>query len=156
MAFKSYSAIFPIILSEDKQKILLHLRQNTGYQDGKWDTAASGHVDAGESAKQATIRECKEEIGIDVKIEDLEFVHLTHHFSESDRTYYHIYFIVKTYQGIPQIMEADKAADLKWFDLNDLPNTMVPCRKIAIESWKKDHKYTEISGGELKITSKMS
>ena len=145
MAFKSYSAVFPIILSEDGQEILLHLRQNTGYQDGKWDTAASGHVDAGETAKQATCRECKEEIGIDVRLDDLKFAHLTHHFSESDRTYYHIYFAVKRYNGIPTIMEPDKAVELKWFDLNDLPNEMVPCRRAAIESWKNGIMYTEIS-----------
>jgi len=145
MAFKSYSAVFPIVLSDDGQKILLHLRQNTGYQDGKWDTAASGHVDAGESAKHATVRECKEEIGIDVRVDDLEFAHLTHHFSESGRTYYHIYFVVNDYSGIPTIMESDKALELKWFDLKDLPDNMVPCRKIAIESWKNGIMYTEIS-----------
>jgi len=145
MAFKSYSAVFPIILSEDGQEILLHLRQNTGYQDGKWDTAASGHVDANESAKEAAIRECKEEIGIDVKTDDLEFAHLSHHFSESDRTYYHIYFIVNKYKGMPTIMEPDKAVELKWFDFNSLPEAMIPCRKIAIESWKNGIMYTEIS-----------
>jgi 8-oxo-dGTP pyrophosphatase MutT (NUDIX family) len=144
MAFKSYSAVFPIILSNDGQKILLHLRKNTGYQDGKWDTAASGHVDADETAKQAAVRECKEEIGIDVKVGDLEFAHLTHHFSESDRTYYHIYFFVNEYKGVPTIMELDKAADLCWFDLNALPDNMVPCRKIAIETLKNGVMYTEI------------
>lgn len=144
MAVKSFSAIFPIILSHDGQKILLHLRQNTGYQDGFWDTAASGHVDAGETAKQAATRECKEEIGIDVKVDDLEFAHLTHHFSTSDRTYYHIYFVVNSYDGVPTIMEPDKAADLRWFDLFDLPKNMVPCRKVAIDAWKKNVLYTEI------------
>ena len=146
MAFKSYSAIFPIILSNNGQKILLHLRQNTGYQDGKWDTAASGHVDAAESAKQATVRECKEEIGITTTEDQLEFVHLSHHFSESGRTYYHIYFLVTSYEGIPTIMEPDKAIDLKWFHLDGLPSNLIPCRKIAIEAWRKGIKYTEIKG----------
>lgn len=153
--FKAYSAVFPIILSEDGQKILLHLRQNTGYQDGKWDTAASGHVDAGESAKQAAVRECQEEIGIKVKRECLEFVHLSHHFSESDRTYYHIYFVVNAYEGTPMIMEPEKAAHLEWFKLDSLPDEMVPCRKIAIESWRNNIMYTELSGEDVKITSKM-
>ena len=145
MQFKSYSAVFPIILRKDQQEILLHLRQNTGYRDGYWDTAASGHVDALESAKQAVCRECKEEIGIDVKIEDLEFVHLCHHFSESNRAYYHIYFVVNEYKGSPTIMESNKAVDLKWFSLRDLPEDMIPCRKTAIESWRKGIMYTEIA-----------
>ena len=141
---RSYSAVFPIILSDDGQKILLHLRQNTGYRDGHWDTAGSGHVDAGESAKQALCRECKEEIGIDVKTKDLEFVHLAHHFSESDRAYYHIYFVVNKYEGVPAIMEPEKAVFLEWFDLSELPKPMIPCRKIAIEAWSDNIMYTEV------------
>lgn len=144
MPFKSYSAVFPIILSDDEQKILLHRRQNTGYEDGKWDTAASGHVDAGETAKQAVTRECKEEVGIDVKVDDLEFAHLTHHFSESDRIYYHIYFVVNHYDGVPTIMEPNKCIDLRWFELNNLPEDIVPCRKLAIEAWRNNVLYTEI------------
>jgi len=148
MPFKNYSAVFPIILGEDGQKILLHLRQNTGYCDGYWDTAASGHVDAKETAKQAAVRECKEEVGIDVNVDDLEFVHLSHHASEPDLTYYHIYFTVKNYDGIPTIMEPDKAVELRWFSLIDLPDKMIPCRKIAIESWKKGILYTEFFDAE--------
>ena len=81
-------------------KILLHRRQNTGYQDGKWDIAGSGHVDQYETAQSAVVRECKEEIDINVKIEDLAFVHLSHRLSK-DRTYYDIYFIVNIFSGIP-------------------------------------------------------
>jgi len=148
MKFKSYSAVFPIILSEDRQKILLHLRQNTGYQDGKWDTAASGHVDVGETAKQAVCRECKEEIGIDVEVDRLEFIHLSHHV-DSDRSYYHIYFVVSKYEGVPTIMEPDKAAELKWFDLNDLPDNMISIRRQAIELWSADIMYAEVYDGKL-------
>lgn len=144
MASTSYSAVFPILLSTNKQKILLHLRRNTGYQDGNWDTAASGHVEVGETAKQAAARECKEEIGIDVDVDDLEFAHLTHHFSESDKIYYHIYFIVNLYDGHPSIMEPDKASDLRWFDLNHLPKNIVPCRKVAINAWRNNIQYTEV------------
>lgn len=82
---KSFSAIFPIILQnkDGNVQILLHRRKNTGYKDGKWDIAASGHVDEGETTKTAVIRECEEELGIDVKITDLSFVHLSHRVSNS-------------------------------------------------------------------------
>ena len=144
-AFKSYSAVFPIILNDDGREILLHLRQNTGYCDEYWDTAASGHVDEGESAKQATVRECKEEIGIDVKMDDLEFVHLSHHV-DPNMSYYHVYFYVKYYEGIPAIMEPEKAAELRWFNLQSLPEDMIPVRKQALEAFCDDVKYTEVVG----------
>ena len=45
--YRSYSAVFPILLREgaNGREVLLHLRQNTGYMDGHWDFAGSGHVD---------------------------------------------------------------------------------------------------------------
>jgi len=138
MKATNYSAVFPIILSEDKKNILLHLRQNTGYNDGLWETAASGHVDINETAKDAACRECMEEIGIEVDCDSLEFVHLTH-----NGNYYHIYFLVHNYDGIPQIMEPLKNAELRWFALENLPDDMVFCRKIAIESWQQGINYTE-------------
>lgn len=38
-----------------------------------WDIGAAGHVDAGEDPEEAAIRETQEEIGLDIKPEDLEF-----------------------------------------------------------------------------------
>lgn len=37
-----------------------------------WDVSVAGHVDSGESIKQAAIRETKEEIGLDVSENDLQ------------------------------------------------------------------------------------
>lgn len=144
MHAKSYSAAFPLILSEDKTKILLHLRQNTGYMDGYWDTAGGGHVDALESATAAAVRECKEEVGIYVEAKDLNFVHLTHHYDQDEAfNYYHLYFEVLSFQGIPQIMEPHKMADLKWVPLNDLPDNLIPVRKLALSRWLDGITYTE-------------
>jgi len=42
----------------------LEKRASTGYMDGMWDFAISGHVDENETAAQAVIRASKEEIGI--------------------------------------------------------------------------------------------
>ena len=37
-----------------------------------WDVSVAGHIDAGETAKQAAIRETKEEIGLDIVENDLK------------------------------------------------------------------------------------
>lgn len=143
--FRALSAIFPIILKtgDNGMSILLHRRKNTGYQDGKWDISGSGHVDEGETAQSAVIRECKEELGIVVKIDDLVFAHLSHRLAP-DRTYYDIYFIVNRYAGEPTIMEADKCSDLKWFNINALPSDMIECRAAAVQYYKENVFYSEI------------
>lgn len=145
--FKSFLAIFPIILHEkdDTIQILLHRRKNTGYQDGKWDIAASGHVDEGETAKMAVVRECAEELGIDVKIKDLSFVHLSHRVSNTGgRTYYDIYFVVNKYHGIPKVIEPDKCSELRWFKIDDLPNEIIDIRKIALDNYRNEIQYSEV------------
>ncbi len=145
--FKSLSAVFPIILQETdgSTQILLHRRKNTGYQDGKWDIAASGHVDECETAKMAVVRECKEELGIDVEIINLSFVHLSHRVSNNGgRTYYDIYFVVNKYNGIPKIIEPDKCSELRWFKINNLPNEIIDIRKLAIENYKNSIQYSEV------------
>ena len=142
--FKSFSAVFPLILDNSAidTKVLLHRRQNTGYQDGKWDIAGSGHVDKNETAQTALIRECKEEIGIDVKLEDITFVHLSHRLSK-DRIYYDIYFLVKAYDGTPRIMEPNKCSELKWFSINNLPDDIIECRKQDIQNYLQGMHYSE-------------
>ena len=142
--FKSLSAVFPIILKTEYSdtQILLHRRENTGFQDGKWDIAGSGHVDKNETAMSATIRECKEELGISVNINDLEFAHLSHRLS-SDRTYYDIYFIVTAYSGIPTIMEPGKCSGLEWFPIDNLPADMIDCRKQDVQNYLNNRPYSE-------------
>ena len=142
--FKSLSAIFPLILKNEGActQILLHRRQNTGYQDGKWDVAGSGHVDKGETAQAAVIRECREEIGLSVTVEDLTFAHLSHRLSK-DRTYYDIYFVINSYLGIPQIMEPDKCSKLKWFAVENLPLDIIECRKQDIQNYLNNKPYSE-------------
>jgi len=142
--FKSYSAVFPLILKNENTgvQILLHRRENTGYQDGKWDIAGSGHVDKNETAKAAVIRECKEEIGIDVKLEDINFVHLSHRLSK-DRIYYDIYFTIKSYTGTPIIMEPDKCSQMEWFLIDNLPDDIIDCRKQDIQNYTAGKYYSE-------------
>ena len=142
--FKSFSAIFPLILKVEGTctQILLHRRQNTGYQDGKWDIAGSGHVDRNETALAAVIRECKEELGINIKIDDLTFVHLSHRLSK-DRTYYDLYFKVSAYDAIPKIMELYKCSELEWFPIENLPKEIIECRKQDIQNYLKNIQYSE-------------
>lgn len=144
--FKALSAVFPLIIreSQGRRQILLHRRCNTGYMDGLWDIAASGHVDENETATQAAARECAEEIGIMVSPDDLEFAHLSHRLgSNGGRTYYDIYFYVRRFSGTPSIMEEDKCSELGWFDLARLPEDLIDIRRADLESCMACVLYSE-------------
>lgn len=145
--YKTLSAVFPMIfrnLEGNRRQVLLHQRANTGYMDGMWDFAGSGHVDEGETAKQAAVRECKEEIGIEVEIADLTFAHLSHRVGHNGAlTYYDIYFEVRRFSGVPRIAEPEKCDGLEWFDLERLPAEMIPIRRKVLESCKNGVHYSE-------------
>ena len=142
--FKNASAVFPVLLrtADETEQVLLHLRAGTGYMDGWWDFAGSGHVEAGETASQAVCRECAEEIGVAVRPENTRFLHVTHRLGRL--TYYDFYFQVCVWAGEPQINEPDKCADLKWFALDQLPQNMLPQRRFALERWRSGVPYSEI------------
>lgn len=91
------------------------------------------------------VRECKEEVGIDVKIEDLTFVHVSHRSILSlDKIYFDVYFIINKYDGVPSIMEPDKCSELDWFDIDNLPHDIIELRRVAIEAFKSKKYYSEV------------
>lgn len=139
--FRALSAVFPVLLKAggDGLRVLLHRRQNTGYMDGLWDFAGSGHVDGGETA-----RECREELGISVRPEDEVFSHLCHRVGlNGRRTYYDLYFRVEAFSGEPRIAEPDKCAELQWFPVSALPEGMISLRRDALQSLLAGIAYSE-------------
>lgn len=138
--FVNPSAVFAILIKDNK--ILLQKRQNTGYKDGYYDMAASGHVEADESMSEALKREVKEEIGIDVKM--LRFATMMHKYDQdSKRTYHNGYFVIDDYQGQIEIKEPHKCSELRWFDLNSLPELLIDDRKVAVNDYLKGIAYDE-------------
>jgi len=127
-----------------KRKVLLQRRQNTGFMDGLWDLSCSGHVEHGESMSEAAAREAKEELGITITPNQLKFFALIHKREEEwDLTYYNAYFVCENFSGEPQIGEPQKCSELKWFDLDNLPDDLINDRKQAVKAFFEGVHYIE-------------
>lgn len=142
--FKTPSAVILMLMrkKDGKEQILLQKRKNTGYMDGYYDFGASGHVENKETMKTALIREAQEEIGIKIDTKDVEFVTMVHDIRKN--IYYNGYFKVTKWEGELRINESDKIEEIKWFDLDDLPNNIIDNRKEAIRNYKNKIYYSEI------------
>lgn len=141
---RSAVMLFLLREREGKREILLQKRQNTGYADGRWDCGCSGHVDEGESMKQAMAREAAEELGISIALPDLEFACMVHkHTPETGIVYYNGFFAARRYEGTPEIREPEKCAGLRWFDVKALPESFLPDRKLALDCYFAGVPYTE-------------
>ena len=120
-------AAYVVFLRGDEA--LLQLRQNTGYHDGYWATAAAGHVEQDESVLIAAVREAEEELGVVISVADLVPLSVMHrtggnHDPIDERVDF--FFTCRVWTGEPQRMEPEKAAALEWFPLASLPTPVVP------------------------------
>ena len=142
--FKIVPSVYLILIKDNK--ILLSRRYNTGYFDNYYSFPA-GHLDGGETLKQAMIRETSEEIGIPLGLDDLELVHVMNRkITNNERVDF--FFTVKQWRGEPKIMETDKCDALDWFELDKLPENIIPYIKQAIDSFLNNIIYSEREGEE--------
>ena len=124
--FRVVPAAYVVVRRGDE--VLLLLRANTGYMDGYWAVPA-GHVEQGESAIAAAVRELKEEVGIDVEPAELVPVtamHRTGGNGDPIDERVDFFFMASKWSGEPRLMEPEKAAGLEWFSLDKLPEPLVP------------------------------
>jgi len=111
--------------------ILLLRRFNTGFRDGEY-TVPAGHMDGGETVVEAGIREGKEEVGLDLNADDLTFSSVMHRIEDVERVDF--FFQVHQWSGEPFNAEPDKCDDLRWFDMDQLPENTVPYVRQALSN----------------------
>lgn len=128
------------LILKQGDKILLHLRKNTGYCDGMWSLVA-GHVEDGESASAAIIREADEEIGIKLSLEQIQAVHAMHR--QTDRLNVDIFFDCPLWEGVIKNREPEKCEGLQFFSLENLPTNIVDYNTIVLKAILKGEFYSE-------------
>jgi 8-oxo-dGTP diphosphatase len=117
-------------------QVLLQLRSGTGYMDGHWACAAAGHVEAGESAVEAGVREAREEVGVRIAAGDLVPLCAMHRTGRNGKEIderVDFFFSCSRFEGSPRLLEPHKSADLRWFDLAALPDPVVPHERRVLD-----------------------
>jgi 8-oxo-dGTP diphosphatase len=117
-------------------EVLLQLRRGTGYRDEHWAAAAAGHVEAGESVFATASREAAEELGVRIGLDalvPLTAMHRTHGNGQPIDERVDFFFTCRRWSGEPRLMEAAKAADLRWCALDDLPDPVVPHERSVLQ-----------------------
>lgn len=128
------------LVLKHENKVLLQLRENTGYCDGMWSFVA-GHVEEGESATSGMIREAYEEIGIQLLPSQIKVIHVMHR--KTNRLNVDIFFDCHSWLGEIDNKEPHKCARLEFFSLDDLPSNMVDYNAAALKSILRGECYSE-------------
>lgn len=137
---RSQAVVSVYLILKKQNQVLLSLRNNTGYFDNFYGLVA-GHVEEGEPATQALIREVKEEIGIDLASEHLVFKGVMHR--KSERNNVDLFFECAKWDGEIQNMEPQKCGHLKFFELNALPSNIIPYVKRSFDLLGENQLYME-------------
>lgn len=124
-------AVYGLLRRGDR--VLLLRRTGSGFHDGELALPA-GHVDPGESALAAIVRELAEEVTVDVRPEDCRLALTGHAGPErpGDDSYVDLYFAIDRWAGEPRLGEPDKATELIWAPLGRLPDDTVGFMAEAI------------------------
>ena len=124
-------------------KVLLGRRLNTGWMDG-YLCPPGGHVEKGETPVIAALRELREELGIGVNTEDLEFACVAAR-NTSPNEYVAYEFIIRDKDYVFENNEPDKCSELIWADLKNLPEDVIEhFRQIIAEGIVGKKPYLEV------------
>lgn len=151
-----HKAVVVFIISNDNKRILLQQRSATKkLWPNLWDITAGGHVLSGELGYQAVIRETKEEIGININKESLEFIGSTR--SENIKgniinKHFNEYYIVHADIDVSNIiLQEEEVQNIKWFSKEDVIEKIknnYDNLTDKIGCWKYLLKYFEITGNK--------
>jgi mutator protein MutT len=106
-------------------QILIDKRRASGSMGGLWEFPG-GKIEAGETAAECILREIREELGIEITVEE--------HLFSIEHTYpaFQLTLIVHHCQhisGIPQPIESD---EVRWVSVKDLDKYQFPAANAAI------------------------
>jgi ADP-ribose pyrophosphatase len=121
------------ILNENNE-LLLHKRAVPA-EEGHW-CIPGGRLEMFEMLEHAVIREVKEETDLDIEVVKLMGI-CDHIIKEENAHWGAASYLCKVKSGEAKIMEPDKASDMKWFDLNELPDKLTITTKKALSDYRK-------------------
>lgn len=144
MNTKMASHVYLLRERDGAREVLLQLRgKGSRAGAGTWDATAAGHLEEGESLIQCAQRELVEEAGASFDEGDIEFLTCIHRLTEDVGPYFNIHLFLRNWSGEPRVCEFEKAEELRWFALDDLPKNLFADRAAALHNYVNKIPYSE-------------
>lgn len=119
-----HKAVVTFIMNSKQQVLLQRRSANKKLWPNMWDVSAGGHVLAGEFGFQAGIRECKEELGIELNKNDLTFLGATTSSNIKNNivnNLFNEYYIVNKEVNVTKLqLQEEEVSEVKWIDKDEI------------------------------------
>lgn len=119
-----------VIIVNKEGKILLEKRAPTKKQSpNKWALCA-GHIEAGDIPENAIVREMKEEIGVDISIDELEFIkpavrNIKFNDNLYNRAFQYTYFWITDKKESEFTVQQEELTEVRYFDIEEVKNRVI-------------------------------
>jgi ADP-ribose pyrophosphatase YjhB (NUDIX family) len=133
-----------LLLLTHTDRILLALREGTGYADGQWNLP-SGKLEHGEDAISGLVREAREEIGVHLDHAEPRMVTTVHHRNTTGLARVGLAFAVTfdpARHGEPVNTEPHKCAKIEWFPTDMLPANTYPYTTACVQALRDGTPFT--------------
>lgn len=130
-----------VVLSEEDDVLLVQPDKKESVA-GDLYALVGTNVEQGETVLQAIRREVKEEINLGLPESDFSLMHVSHG-KDSKHEFIAFFFHVDISEFSLEDNESSKYSDMEFFDINELPNNIIPSHEQALDSIKKAVLYSE-------------
>ena len=123
---------------------MLSRRANTGWRDNEL-CVPGGHVESGETPKQAAIRELEEEIGLQITTDDLVFVAVAARQSSNYECVAYVFLYKLANRKLAYNNEPELCSEVMWVDPHALPPDTIPdCAAMITRGYLEKLPYLEL------------
>jgi len=120
-----------VILNDKNQILLMKRTENVRNNPFYWSIPGGG-VDFFESLEECIKRELKEELNIEIEV--VKLLCVCNHIIKNEKQHWVApQFLCKIIGGEIKNMEPDKCSEIKWFDLDDMPDPITDNTRDGVE-----------------------
>lgn len=155
-----HKAVHVWLVDKDGKLLIQQRSASKDINPWRWTSSCAGHVDIGEASVETAIRETKEELGINVSKEQLEYIGTMKRYhsannSFNDQEIIDLFLVVVDFETIPLKKQDEEVNKLAFYDYNklreDILNDHSPLAVSQIECMMLLRVIDKIKEGDIVI-----
>lgn len=134
------------IVNSAKQVLLQKRASCKDSYPNLWDISVAGHLSAGDTAKQAAIREIQEEIGLQIDEQELRFLKKVKRSKIPkkgflDNEYNYLFVVKKDFEITNLVLQKEEVKVVKWIAINELETQLIQTPELFVSHGNQYYTY---------------